>query len=222
MAKSENGVTTKTQMHVTRHVDVASGVSVQTDFNGKMTISGSGTDQGQNGQPITFTVNGSGSMTGTESVQYTPGNGAAGQHRRGATHAHRAGRKRRRLCADADQAGRNGGNGAANNAGNNAGPAGNPLAGAADLTGTWTSDTLSAQFTGGKGQFNGTLKLNGKSYPATLNLDDGEIIGSFSADANNAFPIEGKLSGDTLTLKTGTTTYTLKKQAVNPLAQPMP
>jgi membrane-associated protease RseP (regulator of RpoE activity) len=61
--------------------------------------------------------------------------------------------------------------------------------------------------------YKGTISLGGTDYPATAQVKDGKLDGSFRDKAGNTFPFSAKLDGGTLLLTSGSATYKLSAQA---------
>ncbi len=85
------------------------------------------------------------------------------------------------------------------------------------LTGKFTGDKLATEWAGNTG----TIALGGKEYPATIQQSGDHFEGTFMA-AGHPYAFTAKLEGDTLTLTSGTTTYTMANASTpaNPLAAP--
>jgi hypothetical protein len=99
-----------------------------------------------------------------------------------------------------------------------------PSLAAGQVAGTYADGHLILEMAAAaQGQFSGTLTLGGKQYPATARSNGQGIAGSFTA-GGNSFAFSASLDGDTMTLTTGNTAYTLKRQSapVNPLGAPPP
>ena len=103
---------------------------------------------------------------------------------------------------------------------------GNPLGGnplvrptASGFSGKFSDGKLSVNLQESTGKYNGTLTLNDQNYKASGTVKNDVLEGSFEA-AGQAFPFTATVNGDTVTFKTGGTTYSLKRQAVNPLDVP--
>jgi hypothetical protein len=61
--------------------------------------------------------------------------------------------------------------------------------------------------------YRGTITVGGTEYPATAEVKDGKLEGSFRDKAGNTFPFSAKLDGGTLLLTSGTATYKLSAEA---------
>lgn len=83
----------------------------------------------------------------------------------------------------------------------------------------YTDGKLTVEWTRTGDNFNGTITLGQKQYPATAHSGSDGITGSFVA-GGHSFPFTGALNGDTLTFVTGPKQYILKNAAApaNPLA----
>lgn len=92
---------------------------------------------------------------------------------------------------------------------------------AADYTGTFKGDQLAVTLASSEGRYSGTIQMGGQKLPCTGHEADGQLKGTFESEGNH-FEFAATLQGDTLTLLSGGTAYTLKKQVpgVNPLARP--
>jgi hypothetical protein len=90
---------------------------------------------------------------------------------------------------------------------------------AAPLTGKFTDGKLTTEWADGTG----TFTLADKHYPAEIHPTDNGFAGSFTAN-KTAFPFTATQTGNTLTIITGMTTYTLHQLDVpaNPLDAPQP
>ncbi|HOX58651.1 MAG TPA: hypothetical protein P5205_20655 [Candidatus Paceibacterota bacterium] len=94
---------------------------------------------------------------------------------------------------------------------------------AVDYSGTYQGDQLTMTLKASGGRYAGTIQMGQRKLPCTGREVDNRLQGTFESEGNQ-FPFTAALQGDnTLTLESGGTAYTLKKQtaAVNPLAQPM-
>ena len=89
---------------------------------------------------------------------------------------------------------------------------------APDFSGTYVTEGLTVTLEKAEGGYRGTIVAGDKQYPLTATAAGNQLTGQFTADGN-AFPFSATLDGDALTLKSGTTTYALKKRpaVVNPL-----
>jgi len=92
---------------------------------------------------------------------------------------------------------------------------------AADYTGTFQGDQLAVTLRASEGRYSGTIQMGDRKLPCTGRETDSQLKGTFESEGTQ-FPFTATLQGDTLTLQSGGTVYTLKKQtaAVNPLARP--
>lgn len=92
---------------------------------------------------------------------------------------------------------------------------------AADYSGTFKDGQLTVTLTASEGRYAGTIQMQGKTLPCAARETDGQLKGTFESGGNK-FEFAATLQGDTLTLQSGGTGYTLKRQAaaVNPLARP--
>jgi len=94
--------------------------------------------------------------------------------------------------------------------------------GAANYSGTFKNDELAVTLDGDKGQYSGVIESGGRKFPLTASEKDGKLEGSFESAGHN-FDFTATLSGHTMTLVSGATTYVLKKQAgtaASPLSRP--
>ena len=81
------------------------------------------------------------------------------------------------------------------------------------FVGSFKGDTLDAAF--GKvpqsqSEFVGGFDVGEKHFSANARLENGKLVGTFTSDGNK-FDFTATLDGTTMTLKTGSTTYFLKK-----------
>ncbi len=91
--------------------------------------------------------------------------------------------------------------------------------GAANYSGTFKNDEIAVTLDGDKGQYSGVIEMGERKFPLTATEKDGKLEGAFESAGHN-FDFTATLSGQTMTLVSGGTTYALKKQAVasaNPL-----
>ncbi len=94
-----------------------------------------------------------------------------------------------------------------------------PTPGHAQLAGKFDDGKLLAEFSDASGGvYPGKLTLNGQTFAATAHVTDHGFEGTFATGADT-FPFTAILTGDTLTLSTGGSTYNLKRLSVakNPL-----
>jgi hypothetical protein len=89
--------------------------------------------------------------------------------------------------------------------------------GAANYSGTFKNDELAVTLDGDKGQYSGAMELGERKFPLTATEKDGKLTGSFESAGHN-FDFTATLSGQTMTLVSGGTTYVLKKQTVTAAA----
>jgi hypothetical protein len=65
----------------------------------------------------------------------------------------------------------------------------------------------------------GVIQLGEEKFPLRVQIVEGRVTGTFESQGE-AFPLSGSIVGRMLVFTTGGTTYRLKKQTTNPLAQP--
>jgi hypothetical protein len=96
-------------------------------------------------------------------------------------------------------------------------PMGAALAG--PFAGKYSDGKLTAEWIDSQGGYSGTISLGQQSFPATAASDGQGIAGTFVANGH-PFGFQATLSGQSLTLVTGATTYHLAKlpDSANPLA----
>ena len=95
---------------------------------------------------------------------------------------------------------------------------GNPLA-KKTYAGTFTDGKLTLELAPGGDGYAGTIALGENKFPATASGGAAGLAGSFAA-GNDSYKFTATLDGDTVTLISDGTTYTLKRQAPkNPLAR---
>ena len=96
----------------------------------------------------------------------------------------------------------------------------NPLAGEDPCVGTFKGEAgrLVVEVEPAPGGYAGTITLEGQKFTFKAAGREGQLVGTFESEGN-AFDFSASAQGNTLTLKTGATTYVLEKQrkAVNPL-----
>ena len=92
---------------------------------------------------------------------------------------------------------------------------------AADYSGTFQGDQLTVTLKASAERYSGTIKMGDKQFPCTGRETDRQLHGTFESEGDQ-FPFAAALEGDTLTLHSGGSVYTLRKQtaAANPLARP--
>jgi len=83
--------------------------------------------------------------------------------------------------------------------------------------GTFKSDTMTVTLNQAGGQYKGVINFNGKEFPCQAQEAGQGLQGTFSTPGGHAFPFQATLAGDTFSLRSGSTTYTLTRQAANPL-----
>ena len=86
-----------------------------------------------------------------------------------------------------------------------------PPASGADYAGTFKGNQLTVTLAAAQGRYSGTIQLEGKNFPCTAREADGQLKGAFENEGNG-FEFTATLKGDTLSLQSGGTAYTLKKQ----------
>lgn len=91
-----------------------------------------------------------------------------------------------------------------------------------DYSGTFKGEQLTVTLAAGQGGYSGTIQMQDEKFPCTAHETDGRLKGAFESEGNK-FEFNATLKGEKLTLQSGGSTYTLKKQiaAVNPLARPV-
>jgi hypothetical protein len=88
------------------------------------------------------------------------------------------------------------------------------VAAAADWAGSYKSATVSLELTRDANGYAGTLLVGGKSYPVRAQeAANGSLEGSFPVGAST-YPFQATLAGEAMTLKSGASTYELKRSAV--------
>ena len=196
--KEMEGFTSKVVMQGTTLIDLRTGQTMKADLKGTLSQEGSRSGPGPNGQPMTMKSQGEGTtVISMVSEQLTAGKSAV---------------------AVPLNAGGNppGGNPLGKNS-----PGENPLARPAPsgFAGKFSDGKLAVNLQESAGKCSGTLTLNDQNYNASGTVKNEVLEGSFDA-GGQAFPFTATVNGDTVTFKTGGTTYTLKRQAVNPLDAP--
>jgi hypothetical protein len=90
----------------------------------------------------------------------------------------------------------------------------------APFAGKYSDGKLTVDLSDSAGAYAGTITLGDQRFPATAHSNGHGLDGTFTA-GGNTFPFTASLEDQTLTLATGGTTYTLKRNspAANPLAQ---
>lgn len=198
--KAAQGIDMNVTLGGVTQIDLATGEPVRSDVVGKITTKGTIQANGPSG-PVPVQISGDGKVEVHQTVTLA-GEGAAGA------------------------AGAGTGTGAAVAATAPAGPASAPAAPAgppdalpaaapgAAFLGTFKGETLTAEFHRENfqppGGLSGTLSIGDKKYPAEAHAEGQRLVGSFTSDGHS-FDFTASLEGDTLTLKTGSTSYTLKK-----------
>ena len=198
IVKNEQGIVTHTDLSGVTQVDLATGQKLQLDIMGKIAIKGSRDVQGPNGQPVTIQATGDGTLEIHQTVR--PGEALAAGH--------------------ADNPPHTGSDFPAPGAAP-AAPAGH--GGTEPFVGTFKDESLTAEFhevpslfRGDPTNFDGTLTLHDKKLPATARVVDGKLVGTFEASGSK-FDFTASVEGNVMTLKSGSKTYTLKRNVENPL-----
>lgn len=88
----------------------------------------------------------------------------------------------------------------------------------APFAGKYSDGKLAIDLSEAAGAYAGTITLGSQQFPASARSNGSGLEGTFSS-GGHPFPFTASLAADTLTLSTGTKTYTLKRLggAVNPL-----
>lgn len=94
------------------------------------------------------------------------------------------------------------------------------LALGADYTGRFEGEQLTVTVRAAQGRYAGLIEAEGKKFLLTGMEAGGRLVGTFESEGNR-FEFTAALEGDSLTLTTGDTSYTLKRhaEATNPLAK---
>jgi hypothetical protein len=92
------------------------------------------------------------------------------------------------------------------------------IAAGGPFAGKFSDGKLTAELADAQGGYRGTISLGQQNFPASAQANGETISGTFVA-GGSSFSFNGALSGDTLKLVTGSSTYTLTRQAggVNPV-----
>lgn len=80
--------------------------------------------------------------------------------------------------------------------------------------GTFADSQLQLSLQGSAAQYSGQLIFNNQTFPVMAQGSAGQLRGIFSS-AGNQFEFSASLQGDTLVFTTGTTSYTLQRQAAS-------
>jgi hypothetical protein len=189
--KEQQGIQVKVVSQGTALVDIHTGHAVQVDLKGTTTGSGDPSGPGPNGQQITYHIEGSGTLTSSETSKFISAGSAptAVAITSGAPSA----------PADNPLA---------------------PSAPADPFAGTFSDGKLTVDWSAATADgYSGTLTLGDKKFQAKAQRIGQRLDGAFDSGGTK-FPFSATLDGDTLNFVTGTKTYTLKKAAVNPLDAP--
>ncbi len=191
MFKDQQGMKFKMISQGTALVDLQTGHAVKTDMKGTNSMTGDQNGPGPDGQPMAYHVEGEGTLVTASVSDLIGGGGVAAVV------------------------------GPKPNQDPPINPLVNPLANPlASLAGKYSDGKLTVDLVEAGGAFAGTFMLGDKKFPATAQKKGAAgLTGSFEVGADK-FDFTATLEGDTLTLVSGSTTYKLKKAAVNPLATP--
>lgn len=85
------------------------------------------------------------------------------------------------------------------------------------FSGTFSDGNLTVTLQGADAAYSGQFSLGAQTYPATARANGSTLTGSFQS-GGSSFDFSAVLAGDSLTLQSGGMTYTLTRQASNPLA----
>jgi hypothetical protein len=190
--RNMNGLNVKVISQGTALVDIASGHVMKLEAKGPVTTTGTMQQQTPDGQAMQIQIEGTGTMTTSTDA---PLKGTV-------------------MAAPAAAGNQLGG-------GNPLGGGGaNPLAKpATPFAGTFSDGKLTLDLTGMDGAYAGTIALGGSKFPANAKAGGKGLEGNFWA-GNDKYDFTATLDGDTVTLVSDGTTYTLKRQAPkNPLAK---
>ncbi len=93
----------------------------------------------------------------------------------------------------------------------------------AAISGKYSDGQLTVEITESAGACTGSFTMGNQQFPVVAKSKDNALDGAFQS-GNNSFPFKATLDTDTLTLTTGSKTYTLKRvsAAVNPLGASAP
>jgi hypothetical protein len=188
VSKNEQGIITHIDLSGVTQVDLATGQTLQSDIMGKIGIKGSRDMQGPNGQPVTVSATGEGTLEVHQSAH--PAEALSAVHPDSPPHTGSD------FPAPAPA------------------PAGQGDSG--PFVGTFKDESLTAEFHEGPGGLAGTLTLHDKRLPAAAHVADGKLIGTFEVEGTK-FDFSASVAGNVMTLTSGSRTYTLKKPVDNPL-----
>jgi hypothetical protein len=196
VVKNEQGIITHIDLSGVTQVDLATGETLQSDLMGKIAIKGSRDIPEASGQPVTLQAVGDGTIEVHQTVH--PAEELAAGHADNPPHTGSD------FPAPAPPA---------------AVPAGHGDAGT--FVGTFKDETLTAEFHEAPGLFGGepvegTLSLHDKKFPAVAHIQDGKLVGTFEVEGSK-FDFTASVDGNVMTLKSGSKTYTLKRNVENPL-----
>jgi hypothetical protein len=195
VVKNEQGIITHIDLSGVTQIDLATGQTLQSDLMGKIAIKGSRDVPGPTGQPVTVQATGDGTLEVHQTVH--PADEVAAGHADNPPHSGSDFPAPAPVPADHGGAGR--------------------------FVGTFKDEALTAEFHESAGLFGGnpsnlegTLTLHDKKFPATVHIDDGKLVGTFEVDSSK-FDFTASVDGNVMTLKSGSKTYTLKRNVENPL-----
>lgn len=87
---------------------------------------------------------------------------------------------------------------------------------AADFTGEFKGDKLSAEIKPDGDNFTGSIHLGSNTFPLKAHTEEGKLVGNFTSQGHD-FPFTAKLDGDSMSLISGTTTYTMNRKPAAPI-----
>ncbi len=205
--KNDRGVVTRLDLGGVNQVDLITGIVLQSDIIGKIGIKGGQDVNGPGGQPIPMQTNGQGTLE-----------------------AHQTVHKSVAAVAAAGGPGPDAAPPAADRPGPLPAPAPAPLpapeaaapaeSAAGPFVGRFKGEGLMVELhPDAGGALTGTLTLGEHKYPASAKVDGDRLVGSFESDGSH-FDFTAKLDGGSMSLTSGSSRYTLKKDAPNPLDKP--
>jgi hypothetical protein len=198
--KTQGQIQSKVILQGTSVVDLQTGHAIKSDLKGTIDLQGQQTANGPDGQPATYQVSGSGTLTTAGTADFISADAGAPP------------------ASNTPVATGNGPGPAFGTAPTP--PAGvNPLAPPPSFTGKFANDTLTLDGSDSNGDFQGSIQLGQTKYPAKARVNGQSLNGTFDA-GGSSFPFTATLDGDTVSVVSGGKTYTLKRSVpapVNPL-----